>query len=234
MWINGRACAKRNFGVNKHRPYLLSGWGCHQQNEIQPVAEKAKKAKKAKKAAMAVGHGALLLRRSQKHPASLDPQQIQENKKEHSARVRRGKVEAELRKLFYGNNIPTALLNSRDGRFVNIGSSRWLANEFTVDFSSGEASWTDLEEGKRVAYRGLVLIDRRDFDSFVRNTQQSTMSAVTKCTEWARELPDKPVMRKSDFVAEAMKLFEGLLQTQARKVWNAEVPDNWKRAGRKS
>ncbi len=164
----GAEIAARNLSQPTPTPQTLERAGQGFDPERRARAEKAERAKKA---ATMVGGGVRTLRRSQRHPALLDPQQIQENEKEHSARVRRGTVEAELRRLLYGNGIPAALLNSQDGRLVNIGSALWLADKFTVDFASGQASWADLEEGQQVTYQGVVLVDRPEFDRVAMNTQ---------------------------------------------------------------
>ena len=228
----GDEIAARNLPQPEPTSQILERAGRGSDRESRESRERADKVKRAKKAAMGVDIPTL--RRSQRHPAPLDPQQIQENEREHSARIRRGMAEAKLRRLLYGNDILTVLLNSQDGRLVDISPALWLADKFTVDFASGQASWADLEEGRQIAYHGLVLVDRQRFDQDVRKSKQSSGRAVTLCKRWARNLPPEPVWRKKDFTTKALKEFQGLSQKQAWKVWDEEVPDKWKKRGRKS
>ena len=154
-------------------------------------------------------------------------------RREYKARARRDEVENELRKLLHGKRIPAMLLNSHDGKLVDIDHTLWLAKKFTVDLASGQASWVALEKGQQIAYQGFVLIDRQKFDRGVREPKQSMNKAKVLCIEWARGLPPEPVWRKPDFTKKAMDDFDGLSQKSARKVWAEEVPDKWKKGGRK-
>ena len=155
-------------------------------------------------------------------------------RKEYRARSRRNKTENELRKLLHSKSIPATLLNNYDGKMVDIPPAYWLSEKFTVDFTSGQADWADLEEGPSVSYEGSILIDRRKFDRVVLGAPKTTVSAERKCYEWAGGLPSNPVWRKPDFITEARERFPGLSKLGAIRAWNAEAPSNWKRAGRKS
>lgn len=219
--------------------------------------ERCAKVEKAKKAASGVGGGVRISRLPRSRPptpeevaqeqlaevarlAHLEPDIVKaarnqsSYRREYKARARRDEVENELRKLLHGKHIPATLLDNHDGKLVNIPPEHWLADKFTVDFASGQAEWADLEGAQRTTYQGIILIDRHDFDRMVIGPQQLTANAESKCRQWARGLPNNPVWRKPDFITEAQGSFPGLSKLGAMRVWNAEVPSNWKLAGRKS
>ena len=219
--------------------------------------ERRTKVEKAKKAAAGVSSGVSITRRRRRRPltpealeqeqlveiaryAQLDPEIVtaasNQNayRREYRARSRRDKTENELRKLLHGKHVPATLLNNYDGKLVDIPPAHWLSEKFTVDFTSGHAEWADLEGVQRTTYQGIILIDRRDFDRMVIGPQQLTAIAESKCRQWARGLPNNPVWRKPDFITEAQANFTGLSKLGAMRVWDAEVPSNWKLAGRKS
>ena len=156
--------------------------------------ERRAKVERAKKAATGVWSGARTSSRPYGRPAQpevIERERIQEiaryaglepetvtaasnqrtYRSEYKARVRRDKAENELRKLLHGKHIPATLLNNHDGKLVDIPPAHWLADKFTVNFAFGQAEWTDLEEGQRIAYQGFVLIDRPKFVQVVMGTQ---------------------------------------------------------------
>ena len=156
-------------------------------------------------------------------------------RKEYKARGRRDETEHELRTRFHGGRVPTTLLNKHDGRSIDVPHTHWLADKFMVDFASGQAEWTDFEGSQQVTYQGMMLIDRHTFDRVFTIANQFTKGAENKCHEWAHGLAHgNQVWRKGDFLKQAIERFPGLSKKGAMRVWDDEVPDDWKLAGRKS
>lgn len=225
--------------------------------------ERRAKVEKAKKAASRVGGGVRISRLPRSRPpmpeeitqeqlaevarlAHLEPDIVKAARKqssyrrEYKARARRDEVENELRKLLYGKRIPATLLNNHDGKLVDIPPEHWLADKFTVDFTSGQAEWADLEGAQRVAYQGFVLIDRRELDQAGMGTQQLTISAVTDCKKWLEAKIKEwnknggPVPRRDDLLKQAKQKFPGLsTRGFLNKAWPQTVPEVWSKRGPK-
>ena len=156
-------------------------------------------------------------------------------RKEYRARSRRNEVELELRTILYGDQVAASLLNAHDGGSIDIPSTHWIADKFSVNFVSGQAGWIDAEGGQQITNFGTVLINRQDFDRVLNGPQQSIVRAETECHGWARELvKGAQVWRKADFIQKAMKEFPGLSQNGAIRVWDSKAPNAWKRPGPKS
>ena len=206
------------------------------------------KVQKAKKASMGVGAVTRVIRRptvrtrgSVAREVGVSPEvaDIATNRnayrKEYRARSRRNEVERELRTILYETQAATILLNAHDGVSIDIPSTHWIADKFSVDFVSGQAGWIDPEDGQPITNFGTVLIDRQDFDRVLNGPQQSSMRAETECHGWARNLVrGKQIWRKTDFIQKAMEEFPGLSQNGAIRVWELDAPKAWKRPGRKS
>lgn len=90
-------------------------------------------------------------------------------RREHRARWRRNAVEGDIRRILHDLRPQPVLQNSSDGRRVEIPGRLWFADEFTVEFETGGADWTNIDENGQIAvYQGLVLIEREPFDRAVR------------------------------------------------------------------
>lgn len=97
--------------------------------------------------------------------------------KESAAYQRRRQVEAELHRILYNKLAPAELLNAHDGVRISVPPAHWSADKFTVSISSGMAEWADQGTSSRpthaitppTTYKGLVLIDRHQFDLAIKD-----------------------------------------------------------------
>ena len=128
--------------------------------------------------------------------------------KESAAYQRRRQVEDELRRILYNERAPAELLNAHDGVRISVPPAHWFAEKFTVSISSGTAEWADQVTSSRpthaitppTTYKGLVLIDRHQFDLAIKDVAgdkkttavaDEEISVGAKFPEWWPKTPEK-------------------------------------------
>jgi len=97
--------------------------------------------------------------------------------KESAAYQRRRQVRAELRRILYYERAPAELFNAHDGVRISVLHTHWFADIFTFCISSGMAELADPFTSSRPTdaftppptYKGLVLIDRHQFDLAIKD-----------------------------------------------------------------
>ena len=126
--------------------------------------------------------------------------------KESAAYQRRRQVEDELRRILYNRRAPAELFNAHDGVRISVPPAHWNADIFTFSISSGMAELADQVTSSRPTheftppptYKGLVLIDRHQFDLAIKDVASDNkttavadeeISVGAKFPEW---WPKKP------------------------------------------
>ncbi len=126
--------------------------------------------------------------------------------KESAAYQRRRQVRAELRRILWNGLAPAELFNAHDGVRIPIPPAHWNAKIFTFSISSGMAELADQVTSSRSTgeftppptHKGLVLIDRHQFDLAIKDVASDKkttavadeeISVDTQLPEW---WPRKP------------------------------------------
>jgi hypothetical protein len=121
---------------------------------------------------------------------------------------------------------------------VEIEAGEWAHIEVSAE---GEA-FRVLKRGaksiqicRRVVWQNIVVEGRQLRRLFPRSSGKSGMQAAeTHCGAWLKSLEPSPARRKNDVWEEARRKWgEGLSRDAFDRRWEASVPGEWKRAGRR-
>lgn len=85
--------------------------------------------------------------------------------------------------------------------------------------------------------RAPAMIDKTEFNNWLlrfgpTEDDVSTLIPAERCRHWLRkEVAKGRSKNKSQYLAEALPLFDGLSKRAFNRVWDAEVPESWKASG---
>ena len=149
-------------------------------------------------------------------------------RREHRARWRRNAVKGDIRRILYDLRPQPMLQNFSDGRRVKIPRRLWFADEFTVEFDTGEASWMDIDMVSwDLVYRGLVLIERVSFDRAVRGepVDEGALGAASRKVEADRLSEPPPQEVPAVPSPKANQAAEEVVATAPAPKWWPKTPE---------